>query len=201
MPDGGDAGSLPLCSSLPGTIKYIVSADTQEAMLDNVGRQLRDKANVTIAFLLTGSCAVVDQMYGGTTAAPSVTAFPAQTQMLYIPSAAGRPDVDPHARPRRRRRAHVHDGHGKRRPPTSGICGALPRELRGSYTSLPQGTIKQYIGPTQAYTFIVPQAEFMGGQTSITAEEGYYTFGWGAQAGSSRRLRRRSARDEPRPLE
>src|SRR5580700_3831263 len=35
-----DGGPTPACSSLPGTILYIESADTQEALLDTVGREL-----------------------------------------------------------------------------------------------------------------------------------------------------------------
>jgi hypothetical protein len=176
--DGGDAGSLPLCSSLPGTVKYIVSADTQEAMLDNVGRQLRDKANVTIAFLLTGSCAVTAQMYGGTAAAPGVTAFPAQTQMLYIPSTAEDPTWTPTPGPGGGGELTCTTGTATPKP-DFGIAALFPASCAG-YSSLPQGTIKQYVGPTQAYTFVVPTAEFTGQQTSIAAEEAYYTFGWGA---------------------
>jgi hypothetical protein len=40
----------------PGTKVYIESGDTQEPLLKLLGRQLRDDANITIVFELTGSC-------------------------------------------------------------------------------------------------------------------------------------------------
>src|SRR5262249_38676208 len=47
--DAGD-GAAPTgpCSSLPGTIVYVESGDTQENLLKNLGRKLRDTANITL---------------------------------------------------------------------------------------------------------------------------------------------------------
>src|SRR5271154_577493 len=82
-----DAGA-PLCSSLPGTKIYIESADTQETVLDIVGREMRDSANITLVFLLTGSCTIVPEIYAG-------TPIPKNTNMLYIPSTAENPSYNP----------------------------------------------------------------------------------------------------------
>jgi hypothetical protein len=168
-PDGGDASTPPpSCESLPGTIVYIESADTQEALLDTVGRQLRDKADVTLVFLLTGSCTVTPAMYG--TGGP--TAMPATTSMLYIPSTAESSTWTPAV-------PEFACTLSQSETPDLGIAALFPSSCAG-YSSLPQGSIQQYIGPTQAYTFIVPSAEYTNGQTSISAPEAYYAFGDGA---------------------
>ncbi|MCI4370546.1 MAG: hypothetical protein L3J81_04365, partial [Thermoplasmata archaeon] len=166
--DGGDAGAVPTCSSLPGTIVYIESADTQEALLDTVGRELRDKANITLVFLLTGSCTVTPDMYG----ASGPVAFPANTSMLYIPSTLENGSWTP-AQPE-----YTCTTGAATPAPDLGISALFPSSCAG-YSSLPQGNIAQYIGPTQAYTFVVPSAEYTGGQTSISEEEAYYAFGDG----------------------
>jgi hypothetical protein len=175
-PDGGGTGDAGIaCESLPGTIIYIESADTQEALLDTVGRELRDKANVTIVFYLTGSCAVTDAIYG-TTASPGPQPLKANTPMLYIPSTAENPSWTP-AQPENTCVTNA------AKAPDFGIAALFPKSC-ADYATLPQGNITQYIGPTQAYTFIVPTAQYTGQQTSISAEEAYYTFGWGASAGT-----------------
>lgn len=158
-----DSGTLPLCSSLPGTVIYIESGDTQETVLDIVGRELRDSANITIAFELTGSCTLTPNLYDN-------TPLPENTEMLYIPSASecpswqnGDPELTCLTSPT------------STTPVDLGISALFP-------TSCPNGTppagIGTFIGPIQAYTFIVPTGEFAT-QTAITAEEAYYAFGDG----------------------
>jgi hypothetical protein len=63
--------------------------------------------------------------------------------------------------------------------PDLGIAALFPSSC-ASFTPPSGTTVTQFIGPTQAYTFIVPTNEFAT-QTSISAEEAYYAFGFGAQ--------------------
>ena len=58
------------CATLPGTVVYIESGDTQENLLKNLGRKLRDTANITLAFNLTGSCALTNDIYAGARVVP-----------------------------------------------------------------------------------------------------------------------------------
>ena len=78
-----DAGSTfdGSCTTLPGKIVYIESGDTQENLLKNLGRHLRDTANITIVFNLTGSCTLINDMYTGAKVVPNGT-------LKYIPSTA-----------------------------------------------------------------------------------------------------------------
>ncbi len=169
-PTGGDTGNSdggppPACSSLPGTKIYIQSGDTQETILDQLGRELRDSANITILFQLTGSCTLTPNLY-------NATPLPKNSNMLYIPSTAENatwtykdPEYTCTTDP------------NNTTPIDLGISALFP-------TSCPNGTppagIGTFIGPIQAYTFVVPNAEFTNGQNAIYAEEAYYAFGDGA---------------------
>jgi hypothetical protein len=161
----GDGGPAPACSSLPGTVVYIESGDTQEPLLKLLGRQLRDSANITIAFQLTGSCTLTPNLY-------QATPIPKNTNLLYIPSTA----EDPAWTPAKAERTCTTDPNNGT-PPNLGIS-ALFTTSCATAGSPPSG-IGQFIGPIQAYTFIVPTAEFAT-QTAITAAEAYYAFGDGA---------------------
>ena len=169
-PDGSaDGGAVPACSSLPGTIVYIESGDTQQALLDTLGRQLRDKANITLVFQLTGSCTLTPNMYGtGSGPVP----IPANTSMLYIPSTAENPSWAV-GQPESTCTT------GTSTPPPDLAISALFPSSCSTYAPPSNTNVAQYVGPTQAYTFIVPPAEFTNGQTSITNEEAYYAFGDG----------------------
>ncbi len=158
-----DGGAPPLCSSLPGTVVYIESADTQETVLDIVGRQLRDSANITITFELTGSCTVTPNLYEG-------TPLPKNTNMLFIPSTAECPSWTP-SDPE----LTCTTDPNNTTPLDLGISALFPSSCEDGN---PPPTIGTFIGPIQAYTFIVPTAEFAT-QTAITAEEAYYAFGDG----------------------
>ena len=79
---------------MPGTLVYIESGDTQEPLLKALGRELRDSANMTIAFELTGSCTLSPNLYQG-------TPLPKNTNMLYIPSTAENPSTARASRPAR----------------------------------------------------------------------------------------------------
>lgn len=150
------------CSSLPGTVVYLESGDTQENLLKVVGRQLRDSANITLAFLLTGSCSITSDMY-------SKANFVGGATLEYIPSTAENPTWDP-TQPEA---TCTGDPNGS--PIDLGIsalfvqsCG-LGGPPAGSNLALVQG-------PVQAYTFIVPTAS---DQDAIWAQEAYYAFGFG----------------------
>jgi hypothetical protein len=165
-PSPADGGPPPACSSLPGAVVYIESGDTQEPLLKLLGRQLRDSANITIAFQLTGSCVLSPNLYQG-------TPIPKNTNMLYIPSTAEDPTwttKDPE------RTCTTDPANGT--PPNLGISALYPTSCAALSGGPPAG-IGQFNGPIQAYTFIVPNAEFTT-QTAISAEEAYYALGDGS---------------------
>jgi hypothetical protein len=160
-----DAGAVfdGSCATLPGTVVYIESGDTQENLLKNLGRHLRDTANITIAFNLTGSCTLTNDIYTGAKVVPNGT-------LKYIPSTAENPTwTSSMAEP----------------TCTTGAAGvtidlaisALFVESCGLGGPPPGSNLGLIQGPVQAYTFIVPTAS---DQTAIWAEEAYYAFGFGA---------------------
>jgi hypothetical protein len=160
-----DAGPPPACGSLPGTVVYVESGDTQEPLLKELGRELRDKANITLAFQLTGSCTLSPNLYAG-------TPIPKSTNMLYIPATSecsSWTTADPELT------CTTDPNNGT--PPNLGISALFPDSCAGVSNTPPAG-VGSFIGPIQAYTFIVPTAEFAN-QTAITAAEGYYAFGDG----------------------
>lgn len=159
-----DAATAPLCSSLPGTVVYIESGDTQEPLLKALGRKLRDEANITIAFELTGSCTLSPNLY-------NATPIPKNTNMLYIPSTAENPSWTP-TDAELTCATDANNG----TTPNLGISALFPSSCAG--LAAPPSGIGSFNGPIQAYTFIVPTAEF-GTQTSISAAEAYYALGDG----------------------
>jgi len=161
---GGAAPTVPFdgsCATLPGTVVYIESGDTQQNLLKNLGRHLRDTANITLAFNLTGSCTLTSDMYTSTKVVKSGT-------LKYIPSTAEDPAwttamTEPTC--------------------TTGADGvALDLAISALFVDScglgdPPANLAQIQGPIQAYTFIVPSASE---QKAIWAEEAYYAFGFGA---------------------
>ena len=133
-----------------------MSGDTQEPLLKELGRQLRDNANITIAFQLTGSCTLSPNLYNG-------TPHPDEHAAALHPVDGGEPDLDDAQTPRRRARRR------RPTPPNLGISALFTSELRG--LGAPPAGIGQFNGPIQAYTFIVPTAEFAS-QTAISADGG-----------------------------
>lgn len=162
---GDGAAPTPACSSLPATVVYIESGDTQEPLLKALGRKLRDDANIAIAFQLTGSCTLTPNLY-------SATPIPKNTNMLYIPSTAEDPSWTT-SDPERTCTTDAAQG----TPPDLGISALFPSSCAG--IGSPPSGVGSFIGPIQAYTFIVPTAEFAT-QTAISAEEAYYALGDGA---------------------
>jgi hypothetical protein len=156
-PDGGAA-----CSSLPGTIVYIESGDTQQALLKKLGRQLRDAANITIVYWLTGSCTLTPNLYDGTPIA-------AGQVMNYVPSTAENPSWTA-ANPENTCTITTPT------PPRLGISALYPAscQLGGPEAGSSIGLID---GPIQAYTFIVPPSQFASDGMAIDAEEAHAAFG------------------------
>jgi hypothetical protein len=161
-PSGDGAVSGTPCGSLPGRVVYIESGDTQENLLKNLGRHLRDSANVTLAFTLTGSCTLTSDVYAG-------NRTPANTNLLYIPSTAENPTWT------------------TAMPESTCSTGAGGAPIDVAISALfvqscnlggpPAGSgLALLQGPIQAYTFVVPTAS---DQTAIWAAEGYYAFGFG----------------------
>jgi hypothetical protein len=149
------------CATLPGTVLYIESGDTQENLLKNLGRHLRDTANITLAFNLTGSCTLTSDMYTNTKVVKN-------GMLKYIPSTVEDPGWDA----------------TKPEPTCTTSADGVTLDLAISALFVdscalgdtPAG-LAQIQGPIQAYTFIVPSASE---QTAIWAEEAYYAFGFGA---------------------
>ncbi len=161
---GGAAANVPFdgtCATLPGTVVYLESGDTQENLLKNLGRHLRDTANITLAFNLTGSCTLTDDMYKNAKVVP-------HGMLKYIPSSAEDSGWTP-AMPELNCTT-----------PDEGV--SLDLAISALFVDscglgdTPAG-LAQIQGPIQAYTFIVPTAS---DQTAIWAEEAYYAFGFGA---------------------
>jgi hypothetical protein len=157
-PEGGGAP----CSSLPGTIVYIESGDTQQALLKRLGRQLRDTANITIVYWLTGSCTLTPNLYDGTPIA-------AGQVMNYIPSTAENPSWTPMD-------AENTCTIATPTPAGLGISALYPAscQLGGPDAGSSVGLID---GPIQAYTFIVPPSQFASDGMGIYAEEAHAAFG------------------------
>jgi hypothetical protein len=150
------------CSALPGTVVYIESGDTQENLLKLLGRHLRDTANITLAFSLTGSCTLTNDMYTGASIVGNAT-------LKYIPSTqenATWTTAQPEA-------TCTTDAAGA---PIDVAISALFVQSCGQGDPPAGSNLKLIQGPIQAYTFVVPTAS---DETALWAEEAYYAFGFG----------------------
>jgi hypothetical protein len=158
------AQTPPACSSLPNVV-YMQVGDTQEPLMKQLGAKLRANTPfpVTIVYALNGSCTNIDALYNGV----KLTVNP-----TYIPSTTEDPAWDP----------------SKPSPAcTIDTVGGVDLDIGVSATFIdsctstpPPSGIKLFTGPIQAYVFVVPEAS---SQKAITAEEGYYVFGFGTTGG------------------
>jgi hypothetical protein len=176
--DGGQAslsegGTVPVdggasCSALPGTIVYVESGDTQQALLKTLGRQLRDTANITIVYWLTGSCTLTPNLYQGNPIATGQV-------MNYIPSTAENPSWTTAD-------AENTCAITAPTPPGLGISALYPAscQLGGPDAGSSIGLVD---GPIQAYTFVVPPGQFASDGMAIYAEEAHAAFGTHKGAG------------------
>jgi len=152
-----DGPSLPACSSLVNPL-YVMSGDTQVPILKALGKSLRQDADpITLVWLATGSCSIIDAVYNGTTLKQNLSYVPADptwdTTSGTVPTCA--PDA-----------VGV--------PVELGIPIVFPQ----SCTTTPAPfSVKAYKGPVQSFVFVVPKASTA---QAISAEEAYLTFGFGA---------------------
>jgi hypothetical protein len=159
-----DAGPLA-CAELPGSVVYVLADDTQEPLLKVLGRQLRDDANIALAFQLVPSCTLTAALLSG-------RRIPGATSLFYIPSSS----EDPSWKSSDAERTCI-AAPSNGTPPDLGISALSPTSCTG--LGIPPNGIGLLNGPVQAYTFVVPTAEFAS-QKSIEAAEAYYAFGDGA---------------------
>ena len=149
------------CTALPGEKVYLQIGDTQQPLIKELARHLRDSASkpLTLVYVTSGSCTNIEAFYNQT---------PITTNALYVPSAAEDPGwttADPPLQ------CEV---------PVEG----LPVDIANSNVfvnacdpSEPPAGVRLVQGPVQAYVLVVPEAST---QVAITAEEGYFAFGFGA---------------------
>jgi hypothetical protein len=152
------AQTMPACSSLPNPL-YLQIGDTQEPLIKNLGRKLRDSqvAPMTLVYITSGSCTNVDAISHGT----KLTMNP-----LYVPSTAENAAWTPSM-------ASVN---------CTIAAGGVNLDVANSnvftsictQTTIPT-TIGQFYGGIQPYVFVVPTAS---DQIAITAEEAYFVFGF-----------------------
>jgi hypothetical protein len=153
----------PACSSLPNVV-YMQVGDTQEPLMKSLGQKLRANTPnpITLVYALNGSCTNIEALYTGV----KMTVTPS-----YVPSVTEDPTWDT-----------------TKPAPTCTIdtAAGVDVEIGVSATFIDSckpvakpADVGLFTGPLQAYLFAVPEAST---QKAITAEEGYFVFGFG-QAG------------------
>ncbi len=154
------AASAGNCSALPNPI-VVESGDTQEPLLKSLGQKLSNSASapMTVAYFLTGSCTLVDDMYNARKLTVNLSYVPSTTEDPTWTTAKPSPTC------------------------TMDVAGGMPVDIAISATfvssctqAAPPTPLGLVQGPIQSYAFIVPKAS---AQQVITAEEGYFTFGFG----------------------
>jgi len=154
------AQAVPACSSLPNVV-YLQVGDTQENLMKRLGRALRDNTGheITLAFVLNGSCTNMAQLYNKT---------PVTTSFFYIPSETD----DPTWTPDKPSLTCT--------PPMGGQVIDIANMIvfpTSCPNSVPPGFVRTFTGPAQSMVMAVPRAS---SQTAITFEEAYFAFGFGA---------------------
>jgi hypothetical protein len=154
-----DGGALP-CACLPNPV-YLQIGDTQQPLIKTLGMALRNSTvnPMTLVYVTSGSCINIAAMYAGT---------PITTNPFYIPSAVENPAwTDTAASPTCTIQAGGH---------TVDLANSALFVSTCDPSTPPSG-IGLFDGAIQAYNLVVPKAST---QTAITAEEAYFTFGFGA---------------------
>src|SRR5262245_28176553 len=137
---------------------YIVTGDTQQPLLKFLGKALRESTvhPMTLVYITAGSCVNIESIRTG----GRIT-----TNAFYIPSTAQNPTWTP----------------SMASPTCVTPAAGLPIDLAISALSVsacdptpPPSGIGEFIGPIQAYLFVVPEAST---QVAITAREAYFVFG------------------------
>lgn len=150
------AQALPSCSTLSADNPvYMLIGQTQEPLVKALGKKLRALSSpITLVYRTAGSCTNIDAMYSGT----KLTQNPS-----YIPAD---PSWDPATVP----------------PQCAMDPGGVDLDIANSNVFVDACTqaatpanVGLFVGPVQAYVFIAPRAS---SQRAITAEEGYFAFGF-----------------------
>lgn len=150
------------CSDFTNAL-VIESGDTQEPLLKTLGQQLRNSATpMQILYTLTGTCTVAKDLMTGKIVAKNAT-------LNYTPSTGEDSSWNP-SKPSAQCTVDVDAG----LPVQLGIGATF---LTSCSLPVPTVTTAQFVGPNQGYSFVVPKAS---SQIAITAEEGYFVFGYGA---------------------
>jgi hypothetical protein len=153
------AAAQVTCDSLPNVV-YMQIGDTQQPLIKELGRALRDNAPnpITVVYLTTGSCTNIAAIYNDT---------PVTTNMLYVPSTSEDPAWTPSMAAR----------------PCAPPAGGAHIDIANSNVFISAcdpnpvpANIRVTSGPVQAYVLAVPEAST---QRAMTAEEAYFVFGFG----------------------
>lgn len=152
------------CDALPNPV-YLQVGDTQEPLMKALGRALRDEETpLSLVYVTSGSCTNVEAIY---------TDVPITKNPLYIPSSSEAPDwtsKDPS------RECKIEAGGHAVQIANSAlfVSSCNPDE--------PPAGVALFQGPVQGYGFIVPK---QSSERAITAEEGYFAFGFGNEGGAA----------------
>lgn len=147
------------CDALPGPVVYMQIGDTQQPLIKDLARHLRDSATlpITIVYQTAGSCTNTDAFYNQT---------PLSTNALYVPSTAE--DAawtisDP--------------------PLQCDIITPVQLDIANSNVFVEAcnlgnapAEVELVRAPVQAYVLSVPEQST---QQAITAQEAYFAFGFG----------------------
>jgi hypothetical protein len=147
----------------------IQSGDTQEPMLRAMSQKLRNSTaqQTSILYTTTGTCTIIANMYD-----PTKRFLPGGTVLTYAPSTLENPTWDPSQAPST---CVVNSAVW----PLPGIpidIGIAATYTSSCTASAPPTDLAVFPGPIAGYGFIVPKAS---SQTYLTAEEGYFVFGFG----------------------
>jgi len=156
---GPPAAHAVSCDTLQNPV-YLQIGDTQQPLIKELGRALRDNSPhpITIVYVTSGSCTNINAM---------VSQTPITTTMMYMPSTAE--DATWTAK----------DPPLTCDPPTGGVVPDVANSnvfISACTTDPLPDTIATVNGAIQAYVLAVPEAST---QTAITAEEAYFVFGFG----------------------
>jgi hypothetical protein len=156
----GSAEAQENCASLPNPV-YLQVGDTQEPLMKELGRKLRDEdPPITLVYLTSGSCTNIEALY---------TDVPITKNALYAPSSSEKPSWK------------TTDAAIECKMPAVGQKVELANSalfVSSCNPADPPARIKLFQGPVQPYGFVVPST---ASQRAITAEEAYFAFGFGNQ--------------------
>lgn len=163
------AAAAPCTTLGPEPIVFVENGDTQEPLVKRLGRKLLASATpVRLVYKNRRTCDLALDLYSGSAIVNDAIAI------KYIPTAADDPSWDP----------------SKPAPTCEADAGGNLIDLGigatyiSSCTNLPAkpADLAEIVGPVQSYGFIAPKAS---SQIAITAEEGYFAYGFPAGTGQA----------------